>query len=562
MEVCPDSALSLLNQIPNPERLYGKQCADYALLLTQARDKNYLDSLQSDSLIKLAVDYYQDNDDNVRAGKALLYYGKMLALQGNDTIAMQVYLDAQTKLEKTKEYKMLAMLHEYIGRLNDDRTMYNEALENYRKSVYYFQKIPDTLGIIYNYRNMAWIYDIRQESDSAMWYLNQGIFLLDGDSTKSILPSLLQMLGIVEKKEGKFDNAINHFLAAIKFEKNPHTIKHYYFSLGDVYRQIGKLDRARVCFEQGLKSKDVFTQSGAYNYLYLLEKQNTDYALALYYKEKSDSLWKLDQNANLSNQILTLQRKYETGKLKMEKNLLEQKNQNQFYFWISISSLLIIVSVSLYFWIKKQYRRILRKRLKVHLEKVTEAIEKNERIIGQYICQIDDLKRKEGTTAKNTELQMESLNQRIYDLENKNDESVKEQIAKLNQRIQILISENKAIKEDSCAGGIYILEQLKKGLLIVENMTQKEKFQVFEYIDLMFGDFVSKLKKEYNLNDNNLMLAIFVKLDFTAAGLMIVFQCEKNSIFKKKQRLRDKLKLKSDDELDKFLTFYPLNMST
>lgn len=562
METYPDSALSLLNQIPHPDRLYGKLCADYALLLTQARDKNYLDSLQSDSLIKLAVDYYQDSDDNVKAGKALLYYGKMLALQGNDTIAMQVYLDAQTKLEKTKEYKMQAMLQEYIGRLNDDRGMYDEALENYRKSVRYFRKMTDTLGIIYNYRNMAWIYDIRQENDSAMWYLNQGIFLLDGDSTKSILPSLLQMLGIIEKKEGKFDNAINHFLSAIKFEKNPHTIKHYYFSLGDVYRQIGKLDKARACFEQGLKSKDVYTQSGAYNYLYLLEKQNTDYALALYYKEKSDSLWKLDQNTNLSNQILTLQRKYETGKLKMEKNLLEQKNQNQFYFWISVSSLLIIVSVSLYFWIKKQYRRILRKRLKVHLEKVTEAIKKNERIIGQYICQIDDLKRKESTTAKNTELQMENLNQRIYDLENKNDESVKEQIAKLNQRIQILVSENKAIKEDSCAGGIYILEQLKKGLLIVENMTQKEKNQVFEYIDLMFGDFVSKLKKEFSLNDNNLMLAIFVKLDFTVPGLMIVFQCEKNSIFKKKQRLRDKLKLKTDDELDKFLTFYPLNMST
>ena len=39
------------------------------LLLTQARDKNYLDSLQSDSLIKIAVDYYKD--DGVKAGKAL-----------------------------------------------------------------------------------------------------------------------------------------------------------------------------------------------------------------------------------------------------------------------------------------------------------------------------------------------------------------------------------------------------------------------------------------------------------------------------------------------------------
>lgn len=562
MEVCPDSALSLLNQIPNPERLYGKQCADYALLLTQARDKNYLDSLQSDSLIKLAVDYYQDNDDNVRAGKALFYYGKVMALQYNDTIAMQSYLNAHTKLEKTKEYKLQALVQEYIGRVNDDRNMHDMALDNYRKSADYYYLAGDTLGVIYDYRNIAWIYEIKQDNDSARWYLDLGISLLKGDSTASILPSLLQMLGIVEKKKGNFISAINDFSAAIKYEKDIRTIKYYYLSLGDAYMQIGKFDEAEKSFEQGLTSKDTFTRAGAYNYLYLLEKQKENYGLALFYKEKSDSLLKIDQDAGLRNQILMLQRKYETKKLQMEKEFLEQKNQKQFYFWISISSSLIIISLSLYFWIKKQYRRILRKRLKVHFEKVSEAIKKNEQIIGQYICQIDDLKRKEGTIAKNTELQMESLNQRIYDLENKNDESVKEQIVKLNQRIQILVSENKAIKEDSCAGGIYILEQLKKGLLIVENMTQKEKSQVFEYIDLMFGDFVSKLKKEYSLNDNNLMLAIFVKLDFTAAGLMIVFQCEKNSIFKKKQRLRDKLKLKSDDELDKFLAVYPLNMST
>ena len=93
-------------------------------------------------------------------------------------------------------------------------------------------------------------------------------------------------------------------------------------------------------------------------------------------------------------------------------------------------------------------------------------------------------------------------------------------------------------------------------------MTKKEKSQVFDYIDLLFGSLVSRLKEEYNLNDNNLMLVILIKLNFTSAELMTVFQCEKNSIFKKKQRLRDKLCLKSDDELDRFLLSSPLYMST
>lgn len=105
MDVYPDSALLLLEQIPHPEKLRGKQRADYALLLTQARDKNYLDSLQSDSLIKWAVDYYRDGEDNVKAGKALFYCGKVMHLQGNDTLAMKAYLDARSVLEKQRSIR-------------------------------------------------------------------------------------------------------------------------------------------------------------------------------------------------------------------------------------------------------------------------------------------------------------------------------------------------------------------------------------------------------------------------------------------------------------------------
>ena len=562
MEVHPDSALLLLNEIPEPGNLYGKQSADYALLLTQARDKNFLDSLQSDSLIKIAVDYYQDSDDKVKAGKALFYYGKVMDLQENDTLAMQAYLKAQTKLEKSKEYKLQALVSEYIGHLNYDRDMYDNALNNYRKSVDYYQKAGDTLGVMYSYRSLAWIYELKENYDSVTCLLNSGISLLRGDSTAPILPSLLHMHGIIEKRKGNYSSAIDYLLAAIKYEKNHHSTLHYSFSLGDTYMQLGLFEEAKECFERGLISNDDYTLSGAYNYLYLLEKQKANYAIALFLKEKSDSLFIKYQDKSLRSQLLTIQRKFETKKLQMEKSLLEQEKRTQLYFWIVIFTILIIIGISFYFLIKKQFRRIYRERLRIHIEEDIKKIEENERNIGQYICLIEDLRRKESIAAKKAERQMDNLHQKIFELENRNEESAKEQIAKLNQKIQILVSENKAIREDSCTVGIYILEQLKKGKLIVENMTRKEKSQVFDYIDLLFGGFVSRLKEEFGLNDNNLMLAIFVKLNFTSVELMAVFQCEKNSIFKKKQRLRDKLLLKNDGELDSFLISYPLNLST
>ena len=58
MYIHPDSALKLLQAIPTPERLSGKEQADYALLLTQAKSRNQIYAT-SDSLIRIAVDYYQ-----------------------------------------------------------------------------------------------------------------------------------------------------------------------------------------------------------------------------------------------------------------------------------------------------------------------------------------------------------------------------------------------------------------------------------------------------------------------------------------------------------------------
>ena len=60
MDQQPDSALSLLKQIEGNRILSEKQNALYALLYSQALDKNYID-ITNDSLINIAVDYYQNH---------------------------------------------------------------------------------------------------------------------------------------------------------------------------------------------------------------------------------------------------------------------------------------------------------------------------------------------------------------------------------------------------------------------------------------------------------------------------------------------------------------------
>lgn len=112
------------------------------------------------------------------------------------------------------------------------------------------------------------------------------------------------------------------------------------------------------------------------------------------------------------------------------------------------------------------------------------------------------------------------------------------------------------IRENVCVNGVYLLDQLKKEKLIVKNMTKQEKEQLLEYMDLIYGNLISRLKKDFKLTSGNLILIALLKVGFTTTELMFTFDCEMNSIFTKKRRLRESLNLDTTDKLEEFITLY------
>ena len=68
---CADSALSILEGVNLAELSTIQSRAKYALLLTQAKDKNYI-THTDDSLIRVAVDYYDTSDDITLRAKKLI----------------------------------------------------------------------------------------------------------------------------------------------------------------------------------------------------------------------------------------------------------------------------------------------------------------------------------------------------------------------------------------------------------------------------------------------------------------------------------------------------------
>lgn len=89
----PDSALNILEGImPNSLNTKADR-AYYALLLTKARDKNYI-LQKNDSLIETAVRYYDTTKETGMQAQAYYYWGSVYRDKNEQAKAINKYLPA------------------------------------------------------------------------------------------------------------------------------------------------------------------------------------------------------------------------------------------------------------------------------------------------------------------------------------------------------------------------------------------------------------------------------------------------------------------------------------
>lgn len=115
MSTRPDSSLYLLENICLSEIKTPAQKAKYALLLTQAQDKNYITPI-TDSLIRIATEYYDsiDNDIEMQA-KAHYYLGRVYQELGDNPATIREFLTAMPLVKQSKNHRLLFLLYGNLG---------------------------------------------------------------------------------------------------------------------------------------------------------------------------------------------------------------------------------------------------------------------------------------------------------------------------------------------------------------------------------------------------------------------------------------------------------------
>ena len=380
METYPDSALSILESITYPQKMPRADRALYALLLTQARHKNYI-ALEDDSLIKTAVDYYGDKKKSLRAAKAHYYWGAIYSEKGYASFAVEEYLTAIRLMPVRNEF--LAMIYDNLAECYEEDRLYNVAIENYRAA---YQILKGKDEQTYPMRGIARVFLLQNEKDSALYYYQQALDCALADQDSSLIGALYHDLAMVYSEKKDYIQADKFVSKAILLQGQDAI--NTCLSKAQIMLNLNKLDSASYFFSKNMDELDIYGKAVCYDGMYQIAKRKGEWKTAT---ENMDAYKILYDSMQIMTDNEELNRLMDKHQLEEHKRLLSEHTRTLIFSLITAFSSLMIICVFCFMWNdrkrKKHYialqHELTQKRVDTMLLKEEEVSESNKEHIDK-----------------------------------------------------------------------------------------------------------------------------------------------------------------------------------
>lgn len=362
MEEYPDSALSVLNDVDG-KKLTSEPQARYALLLSQAYDKNYID-LTNDSLISIAVEFYSRSDDRRRRMLAYHYLATIYRNAERYGIALRTALKAHDEAVALDDKPNISRTSSLIGRIYVMAINYKEALRWDLKALHYAKLVNNPVWIQNGYENVAEELTAMSRGHEALQYADSAI-AISGTPSPDVLQT--QYLTYNALKMTHEQDSILSVIHALGY-----TPSHYITDVLDHFKH-------RDAHELIAYQNDVIEDQNRY----ILEMTNStmDEFVSMYNQEKSDQL------------------------------IADIKSSKALNIAISIMALFIISTLCLMLWglrLKANKQRIQNENaiqvLSSDYERLKMELEENASVIHKLQQGVEDLSQKADNAINNVEV--------------------------------------------------------------------------------------------------------------------------------------------------------------
>lgn len=349
----PDSTLQILEQISSPEKLKGKEQADYALLLTQAKYRcNIL--APSDSLINIAINYYKEKEDADRKGAAYLYKGSVLNELHESEKAIQAYKQAEECIPKMTDTHLIARIYSDLGYLNQMELNYDIAKTYYKKSLSINKAEKYLSNSANDLINLMGIYissDYQNKQDSAEWCTSELLNIVSKVGS-NIQAKIFHNIAVQKMYKEKYTEA-EIFLQKLKEVSNGKLSYKALSVWGELYIKMGHKEKADSLLYAALGTSDLTVKVNIYSTLYKQAEEDKQYKKAVGYLKKYTAVIDSVRDELKSTEIRELQLKYDKS-ITLRQNAEIRMN---WYLTIAIGFLIVIALISLYFYSLKIYRK-------------------------------------------------------------------------------------------------------------------------------------------------------------------------------------------------------------
>ncbi len=243
IEERPDSALVVLQGIDTTQFHSAEDKALYALLYTQAEDKNYIDA-PDDSKISIAVEYYKNSDDQYHNMLSYYYLARVQFNNKEYSNSITSLLYAEDEAIDLGDDFYLGLIYRQFGDIY--ATIYNgvESLNYSLKSYEHFRKSSKEEFGDWALWDIARAHFNCKDFESSIRTSNEMIELGHLRNNETLIANGLKLLGMSYYASGRYHKAIDAYNQMITDYPSSMTAEDY-SNLGSSYNRVGNIDSAR-----------------------------------------------------------------------------------------------------------------------------------------------------------------------------------------------------------------------------------------------------------------------------------------------------------------------------
>lgn len=308
----PEDALSIIRHIDRRKIYSSASEARYALLYSQALDKNYVD-VTSDSLTAVAVNYYDRHGTKHERALAHYYQGRVFSNAGNFDAAIRSYSLAEDAASGTDDYYLLGLINNAVGNLHFEQYDLDEALQRDQQAASFFHRAQSPYNEALAYIGVGTVYSLKGDNEQMEIVYNKAIEIYKE------LGEIDRILPLYEELVVKTQLNVGNNLRGVKND-----LRRYYLEYSDgniplqslglwqgIYLKGNELDSAKMCGDLMLQNRNLFTahkiagcyalmeqiacMEGDYKEAYGYAKQYADMMDSVTLKKEEDLVLELEQ---------------------------------------------------------------------------------------------------------------------------------------------------------------------------------------------------------------------------------------------------------------------------